>query len=108
MARTNSMDDVGNVDRNLPSSGGCCGRRALKTPADAVELKGSFDVNPRVWTHQEDSSESPALKRQVGTIPCMAPFAATRRRPERTSELVKKVDETFVPRLSKLPGFSGY
>ena len=26
----------------------------------------------------------------------------------RTSELVKKVDETFVPRLSKLPGFSGY
>jgi hypothetical protein len=26
----------------------------------------------------------------------------------RTSELVKKVDETFVPGLSKLPGFSGY
>ena len=26
----------------------------------------------------------------------------------RTSELVKKVDETFVPRLSKLPGFGGY
>jgi hypothetical protein len=26
----------------------------------------------------------------------------------RTSELVKKVDETLVPRLSKLPGFSGY
>jgi hypothetical protein len=26
----------------------------------------------------------------------------------RTSELVKKVEETFVPRLSKLPGFSGY
>jgi hypothetical protein len=26
----------------------------------------------------------------------------------RISELVKKVDETFVPRLSKLPGFSGY
>jgi hypothetical protein len=26
----------------------------------------------------------------------------------RTSELVKKVDESLVPRLSKLPGFSGY
>jgi hypothetical protein len=26
----------------------------------------------------------------------------------RISELVKKVEETFVPRLSKLPGFSGY
>jgi hypothetical protein len=25
-----------------------------------------------------------------------------------TSDLVKKVDETLVPRLSKLPGFSGY
>jgi hypothetical protein len=26
----------------------------------------------------------------------------------RTDELVKKVDETLLPRLSKLPGFSGY
>jgi hypothetical protein len=26
----------------------------------------------------------------------------------RTSELVKNADETLVPRLSKLPGFSGY
>ena len=26
----------------------------------------------------------------------------------RTGELVKKADETLVPRLSKLPGFSGY
>jgi hypothetical protein len=26
----------------------------------------------------------------------------------RSSELVKKVNETLVPRLSKLPGFSGY
>ena len=26
----------------------------------------------------------------------------------RTSELVKKVDDTLAPRLSKLPGFSGY
>jgi hypothetical protein len=26
----------------------------------------------------------------------------------RTDELVKKVDESLVPRLSKLPGFSGY
>ena len=26
----------------------------------------------------------------------------------RTSELIKKADETLVPRLSKLPGFSGY
>jgi hypothetical protein len=26
----------------------------------------------------------------------------------RTSELVKKADETLVPRLSTLPGFSGY
>lgn len=26
----------------------------------------------------------------------------------RTSELTKKVDETLVPRLSKLPGFSSY
>jgi hypothetical protein len=26
----------------------------------------------------------------------------------RTDELVKKVDETLVPRLSKLPGFGGY
>ena len=26
----------------------------------------------------------------------------------RTPELVKKVDETLLPRLSKLPGFSGY
>ena len=26
----------------------------------------------------------------------------------RTSELVKKVDESLVPRLSKLPGFGGY
>ena len=26
----------------------------------------------------------------------------------RKSELVKKVDETLVPRLSELPGFSGY
>ena len=26
----------------------------------------------------------------------------------RTTELVKKADETLVPRLSKLPGFSGY
>jgi hypothetical protein len=26
----------------------------------------------------------------------------------RTKELVKKVDETFVPQLSKLPGFRGY
>ena len=39
----------------------------------------------------------------------MPPFAATRRstRPA-PSELVKKVDESLVPRLSKLPGFSGY
>jgi hypothetical protein len=28
--------------------------------------------------------------------------------PERTSELVKKADETLVPSLSELPGFSGY
>ena len=28
--------------------------------------------------------------------------------PSRTSELAKKVDETLVPRLSKLPGFGGY
>ena len=27
---------------------------------------------------------------------------------ERTSELVKKVDETLVPSLTELPGFSGY
>jgi hypothetical protein len=27
---------------------------------------------------------------------------------ERVSELVKKVDETLVPTLSELPGFSGY
>jgi hypothetical protein len=26
----------------------------------------------------------------------------------RTSELVKKVDETLVPKLSELPGFNGY
>jgi hypothetical protein len=26
----------------------------------------------------------------------------------RTSELVKKVDETLLPKLSELPGFSGY
>ena len=26
----------------------------------------------------------------------------------RTSELVKKADETLIPRLSKLPGFTGY
>jgi hypothetical protein len=26
----------------------------------------------------------------------------------RSTELVKKVDETLVPRLSKLPGFNGY
>jgi hypothetical protein len=26
----------------------------------------------------------------------------------RTNELVKKVDETLVPRLSELPGFNGY
>jgi hypothetical protein len=26
----------------------------------------------------------------------------------RTAELVKKVDESLVPRLSKLPGFNGY
>ena len=26
----------------------------------------------------------------------------------RTSELVKKVDDTLLPRLSKLPGFGGY
>jgi hypothetical protein len=26
----------------------------------------------------------------------------------RTDELVKKVDETLLPRLSKLPGFAGY
>ena len=26
----------------------------------------------------------------------------------RASELVKKVDDTLVPRLSKLPGFGGY
>jgi hypothetical protein len=26
----------------------------------------------------------------------------------RTAELVKKVDETLLPRLSKLPGFGGY
>ena len=26
----------------------------------------------------------------------------------RTAELVKKVDETLLPRLSKLPGFNGY
>jgi hypothetical protein len=28
--------------------------------------------------------------------------------PKRTSELVKKVDETLVPSLTELPGFSGY
>jgi hypothetical protein len=28
--------------------------------------------------------------------------------PERTSELVKKADETLVPSLSEIPGFSGY
>ena len=38
-----------------------------------------------------------------GTIRC---YEATDQ--NRTSELVKKVDETFVSRLSKLPGFSGY
>jgi hypothetical protein len=26
----------------------------------------------------------------------------------RTSELVKKIDETLLPRMSELPGFSGY
>jgi hypothetical protein len=28
--------------------------------------------------------------------------------PERTNELVKKVDETLVPSLTELPGFNGY
>src|SRR5687767_14436813 len=28
--------------------------------------------------------------------------------PERTDELVKKADETFVPSLTDLPGFNGY
>jgi heme-degrading monooxygenase HmoA len=28
--------------------------------------------------------------------------------PSRRDELIKKVDETFVPRLSEMPGFNGY
>jgi hypothetical protein len=28
--------------------------------------------------------------------------------PSRREELIRKVDETFMPRLSELPGFSGY
>ena len=28
--------------------------------------------------------------------------------PSRREELIKKVDETFMPRLSELPGFGGY
>jgi hypothetical protein len=39
-------------------------------------------------------------------------FATIRRydaiAPERTGELVKKVDETLVPSLCELPGFNGY
>jgi hypothetical protein len=57
---------------------------------------------------QEDSTEFPAMKKQLGLH-----MYGTIRRYEaidqnRTSELVKKADETLVPRLSKLPGFSGY
>jgi len=60
------------------------------------------------WTHQENSTEFSALKKQLG----LHMFATIRRYEaidtSRSSELVKKVDETLVPRLSKLPGFSGY
>jgi hypothetical protein len=57
---------------------------------------------------QEDSIES-SIRTTVGTLT----MYATIRRYEsvdqaRTDELVKKVDESLVPRLSKLPGFSGY
>ena len=61
-----------------------------------------------VGAHQEDSTEFPILKKQLGHL-----MFATIRRYEgidqtRTSELVKKVDDSLVPRLSNLPGFGGY
>src|SRR4029453_1327883 len=57
---------------------------------------------------QEDSTESSSPEKRVG--PHM--FATIRRYDaidqERTSELVKKADETLVPSLTDLPGFNGY
>ena len=38
----------------------------------------------------------------------MRPFAATKVWSNRTTELTSKVNETLVPKLSKLPGFAGY
>jgi hypothetical protein len=57
---------------------------------------------------QEDSTEFPALKKQLGHR-----MYATIRRYEsidqsRADELTTKVDQSLVPRLSKLPGFAGY
>ena len=70
-------------------------------------LGNSFRVTP-VWTPQEDSTEFPALKKQLGHR-----MYATIRRYEsidqsRAAELTTKVDQSLVPRLSKLSGFAGY
>jgi len=77
-----------------------------------LPMSSSFPSSLRchlwVGAHQEDSTEFPILKKQLGHL-----MFATIRRYEgidqtRTSELVKKVDDSLVPRLSNLPGFGGY
>jgi hypothetical protein len=60
------------------------------------------------WSAAGDSAEFSALKKQLGL-----PMYATIRRYEaidqtRAGELVKKIDASLAPRLSKLPGFGGY
>ena len=84
-------------------------RGASRPSADVVELPKLPSTSTSGLAHQEDSTEFPALKKHVG----IHHMYGTIRRYEaidqnRTSELVKKVDETLAPRLSKLPGFSGY
>jgi hypothetical protein len=78
-------------------------------PADVVEVSKNPSTSSRPTRILEDSAEFTILKRPVGTIH----MYCTIRRYEaidqtRASELVKQVDDTLLPRLSKLPGFSGY
>ena len=82
-----------------------CTSRLLPTRSS---LTRSLRRHTGTVAHQEDSTEFSSLKRQLGSR-----MYATIRRYEaidksRTDELVKKVDETLVPRLSKLKGFGGY
>jgi hypothetical protein len=78
-------------------------------PADVVELSKNHSASLGPTRISEDSAEFSVLKRDSWDDH----MYCTIRRYEaidqsRASELVKKVDDTLVPRLSKLPGFNSY